>query len=303
MEMGRPFDPTEKLPVTVISHGFWQQHFGGRPDVVGRSVRLGSTAFSIVGVAHVDFEGTQPDLRWDLLAPFEAVNTARGLSPQAIRNDPIGTVVRLKPGVSAQEYESRVGATWPDILRATVPADTTLDAWTTRMGSQLVTQPLDKGLSFTLTTNPGLPRAVMLAVGLSGLIFLASCLTLVLLVVARGLRQQRHTAVKLALGGSRWRVARPDVIECGMTSILGCSGGLLIAYWGNHASRAYVPGSWQIGLAPAVITVALAMAAATTMLDGIVLVYLSSRGSLREILQFGSRTAQSYVRFVRRQMI
>lgn len=294
--MGRTFEINSDEPVAVISYGAWQNHFGGAPDVLGRTVVLGSTSLSVVGVAHSDFVGTQPDLPWDLITPLNVLNRARGVPPAALRNEIVYPVARLAEGSSAAQYQARIDAAWASILRETVPVGMTLEEWTTRRGSHLVAESLRTGQAFTLITTPGLPRALNLTLGLALLTFLAGCVTLALLAVARAVRKHRDNTIRLALGGSRWRVVRPYVVESALISLVGCGGGLLIAMWGTEMGRSFLPGEWPVVLTPSAIAIALAMAAATTIVAGGLATYLSSKGSARDTLQHGNRASQPHVR-------
>jgi predicted permease len=294
--MGRAFEPDSDEPVAVIGYWVWQQQFGGAPDVLGRTLTLGTVVFTVVGVAREDFLGTQPDLRWDLIAPFRVLNQARGIAPAAIADLGVFTVVRLEPGVSAAQYQARIAPAWPSLVRATIPAGQTFDQWLARRGSRLVVDPLSHGQAFTLITTPGLPRALHLTAGLSLLIFLASCVTLALLVVARAVRNQRNTAIRQALGGSRWRIVRPQVLEAALASLLGCVGGLLLARWGSDMAKSFVPGDWPIAVTASSVIIALAMAAGTTVLAGSLAAYLSARGSVRDVLQQSDRTSRPHVK-------
>jgi predicted permease len=296
LRMGRVFDPDSNEPVTVIAHWVWQDRFGGAADVLGRTVTLGTVVFTVVGVAAEDFLGTQPDLRWDLIAPFAPLARARGIPAAAIRDQGVFIVARLKPGVSPAQYEARIAPVWPSILQATAPAGETLEQWTTRRGARLVVDSLRHGQTFTVLTRPGLPRALRLTVALAVLIFVASCITLSLLVVARAVRDQRHAVIRLALGGSRWRIARPQVIEAGVTSLLGGLGGLLMAAWGSDLARSFVPGSWPFGLTTSAIGLAVGMAAATTALAGGLAGSLLTHRSVAEVLQSGGRTSRPHLK-------
>lgn len=292
--MGRAFDPEKDEPVAIIGSWVWREQFGGTPDVLGKTLTLGSVAFSVVGVASADFLGTQPDLRWDLITPFMTLSRARGLSPTAARAQVVYPVARLRSGVTAAQYQTRIQAAWPSILKATVPAGATLDEWRARRGSQVVAESLRKGQAFTLITTPGLPRALALTVGLSGLIFLASCVTLALLVVARAVRNQHHTAIRLALGGTLWRVVRPQALEAGMISLLGCGAGLLIAAWASDLSRSFLPGDWPIALTRSSVAIAVCMALGTTVISAGFAAYLSSRGSVTSVLQSANRASKPH---------
>ena len=294
--IGRAFDPDLNEPVAVISYRVWQQHFGGTPNVLGRTVTLGTLAFSVVGVARTDFVGTQPDLPWDVITPLGVLHTARGTAPAALGDQMVYTVARLEPDVSSERYETSIRSAWPRILEATVPSGSSLDEWSARRGSRIAVDSLRTGQAFTRITTPGLSRALILTMALSVLIFLASCVTVALLAVARGIRDQPQTAIRLALGGSRGRVLRSHIVEAFAVSLLGCIGGLLIALWGSSLAESFLPGDWPISLTSSAVSVALAMAAVTTIVGGGFAGYLASRGSIRAMLIASNRASQPYVK-------
>ena len=68
--LGRTFRPdevtvTNRDPVVVLSHNFWQRRFAGNPAIVGQTVTLNGRAFTIVGVTTEGFHGTEPYLNID----------------------------------------------------------------------------------------------------------------------------------------------------------------------------------------------------------------------------------------------
>jgi predicted permease len=293
---GRPFDPNSDAPNALISARVWQEQFGGSPDVVGATLTMGTVAFTVVGVVSPEFLGLQPDLRWDVIAPFTTLNRARGLSPAATRNQIVYTVVRLSAGVTMAQYEARLAARWPEILAQTVPTASTLEQWVSQRGPRVVVESLRSGQSFTLITNPGLPRALELTAALAAMIFLTSCVTLALLVVARAVRQQRDTAIRLALGGDRWRVLRPYVVESVCLSALGCAVGLLLSSWAVDYGAQYVPGDWTVSLMPWGVVSAVLMATLSVTVGAGLVAFMASRGSIRQVIQQTSRTTQPHVR-------
>lgn len=293
---GHAFNPNLDTPEAVISSGVWRDYFGSTDDIVGRPFTMGTVTFTVAGVMRPDFLGFQPDLRWDVLAPFTVLNRARGLTPAAARNQIVYTTVRLVAGVTPDQYAARLDAVWSTILQQTVPTGTTLDDWTTQRGPRVVVETLRKGQSFTLITTPGLPRALRLTAALSVMVFLASCVTLGLLVIARAVRYQRETAIRLALGGSRWRVVRPYLIESLNLSTIGCLVGLLLASWGSAWAAFYVPGDWQISLLPWGATSAVLMALLTVMTGALLALYVASRGSLRQVMHQTGPTTTGHVR-------
>src|SRR5262249_36763955 len=71
-------------PVVVISHGMWQREFGGRPDIIGRSLRLNAHEFTIIGVTPEWFTGVHPFLRPTLYVPHTMVKEATGTGAEAL---------------------------------------------------------------------------------------------------------------------------------------------------------------------------------------------------------------------------
>ena len=65
-------------PVAVVSYGFWQRHFGGAADVVGRRLRLDGAAFTIVGVTPPEFFGAEVGRTFDVAVPLAAEPLSRG---------------------------------------------------------------------------------------------------------------------------------------------------------------------------------------------------------------------------------
>jgi len=296
LAMGRAFDPNSDEPVVLIGYWVWREQFGGASDVLGQTMTVGTTSLTVVGVAREDFVGTQPDLRWDFLTPLRVLDRARGISPAAALDQAVYAIARLKPNVRPEQYEASIAAEWPSILRATVPPKETLERWTERRGRRVVVNPFRTGQAFTLITTPGLSRALTLTAGLSILIFLASCVTLALLVVARAVKNQRHAAIRVALGGGGWRIVRPQLIEAALISLVGCVAGLFMAVWGIELGRSFVPGDWPMALNSVGIAVAVAMAVATTILSGSLTAYFASRSSVRDALQSADRGSRPYVR-------
>ena len=100
-------------PVAVISHDFWQTRFAGRPDIVGRDIRLNGHVFTIVGVAPAGFPGPQlgsvrqlyvPMMMQAIMRPPRAGYSGEQ-NPDLLRtptNSWLFGIGRLKPGVDAR---------------------------------------------------------------------------------------------------------------------------------------------------------------------------------------------------------
>ena len=91
-------------PVLVLSYAFWQRRFAGAPDVVGRTVSVNGTPFTVVGVAKRGFFGTKPGFGPDIWAPLMMVQpvSVGGISPLGRTQNYLEMIVRLDPHVDVR---------------------------------------------------------------------------------------------------------------------------------------------------------------------------------------------------------
>ena len=109
--LGRGFTAADdqapgRSPVAVISYGMWQREFGGRPDVIGRPLRLNAVEFAIVGVTPEWFTGVHPFFQPALYVPRMMIREATGsgidvLTDRTARS--VDVFARLKAGVSIEQ--------------------------------------------------------------------------------------------------------------------------------------------------------------------------------------------------------
>jgi len=85
-------DPIAAEPVAVLGHSFWRRHFRADPSVVGRTIRIESQPFTIVGVAPAGFTGLSIVTEPDLTIPLTAVPLLTGRSPSSFAVNPARTV-------------------------------------------------------------------------------------------------------------------------------------------------------------------------------------------------------------------
>ncbi len=215
--LGRGFTPDEETAgnhhVLVLSHRYWQSHFGGDPGIVGRTVRVNGDPHEIIGVLPAGFSDWR-HLTWvDAFRPLglEAAE-ARDSNATWLR-----VIARRAPGVSRE----RGHAFFADFGRrraAEFPAANVEASWSS--------VPLHE----TLLARDG-QAVVALLVGLSGFVLLIACSNLANLLLARTMARAREFAVRAALGASRRRVLRPLVLECLLLALAGGGLALIVARW------------------------------------------------------------------------
>src|SRR5262249_16689302 len=115
--LGRALLPEEErnsARAAVISHNFWQRHFGGDPDIIGRSVTLNNVEVAVVGVAPPRFAGTLIGLGCAIWVPLtvEAQMTPNGTAASGRMRDRgdrwLQAVARLKPGVTLAQANAEL---------------------------------------------------------------------------------------------------------------------------------------------------------------------------------------------------
>jgi predicted permease len=197
----RPGSP----PVTVISHAFWERQFGRTPDVVGRTLSINRTPFTIVGVTPPSFFGPTVGRTFDVVVPL---STFGRIMPEAWLDTNFGfltMVVRLKPGQSLFAD----GVTLSPLRLA--PASTEQSYFRGQYARPL----------FTL----------MVVVAL---VLLVACATIANLLLARATARRHEMSVRLAIGGSRWRLVRQVLTESLVLAVCGAVGGAVISWWGSR---------------------------------------------------------------------
>src|SRR6476646_208450 len=222
---GRTFLPDEDQPgkprAAVLGYGAWQRHFGGDPNIIGKSVLLDDQAYSIVGVMPADF-GLPRD-RTDVwcLPGFDLKGTSR-------RSHYLQSIGRLKPGVSLQQAQTEMD-TIAERLAATYhqPGD----------GVRLVS------LQNEIVGNARRSLLVLWVAVLA--VLLIACANVAGLLLARAVGRQKEVAIRSALGGSRARLMQQFLAESVLLATLGGILGVALSYSAGRfvvaASQGAVP--------------------------------------------------------------
>src|SRR5208337_1577887 len=231
--LGRPLgreDDTLAAPlVAVLSHGYWQSAFGGDRSVLGRTIRLNGVPCTIVGVAEKSFTNLAPGKTQDFFLPIRSISQlnlgwiGNGTvpDPQAWR---VVIVGRLKNGVTVAQAQAAATLIFSnEMLHGGKPVSKAED------DPAIVLTAVPQGLSGQRRQYSNLLYVLMAAVGL---VLLIACTNLAGLALARSAARQKEMAVRLALGGGRWRIARQLLTETLMLSLAGGALGVLMAEWG-----------------------------------------------------------------------
>ena len=208
-------DPAGSPSVAVVSHRAWTTRFGRDSDLVGRTVRLGPQAFTVVGVAANPLPGPGHDP--DFWVPTAALHQ---LLPERVDlNGPFGvwleTIGRLGASTSLGDV-----TVLSALARDRLPAESE----EVRSGDwRFVARPVNH-LRLGFEYHREAARFLAVLAVITGIFLLAACSTMVLLVLTRGAEQAHELAVRRALGASRRDLVRPLAAEL---AVLFAAGGLV----------------------------------------------------------------------------
>ena len=234
---GRMLTPTDDTraaldgPVVVISHRFWLRHFGGAPDVIGRTLTLQRVPFTVVGVMPPGFFGVDVGRTADLMVPFATQPILHSGADWLAERSTwwVDVIVRLKPNQSVEQASVALRSVQPQIRAATMPD------WSEAMRAGYLDEPFTLVPAATgkseLRQRFETPLfAMVIAVGL---VLLIACANIASLLLARALARRHELSVRLALGAARWRVARLLFIESLLVAMIGAAVGLVFAKWSS----------------------------------------------------------------------
>jgi len=219
--LGRTLDAPDEVPgapdVVVIGFDLWRSRFGSAPDIVGRTVRVGETLETVVGVMP---EGFLFPVNQQLWLPLR-----EGLGASTPRNAGLRVFGRLADGVSDGEAQAEAAALRPR------PIDGVDQQAATHVHLRPEVVPF--GLGFIglprggLTADPGFYFFQILAL----VLLLVACGNVAMLVFARTATRFRELAVRTALGASRGRILSQIFVETLLLALLAAGVGVVSIDW------------------------------------------------------------------------
>jgi putative ABC transport system permease protein len=220
--------------VALISHRLWTRTYQSDPAVLGESMVVNNVPVTIVGVLPSGFTGLEIDSGIDIFTPFDAViPAARGRRQLASY-----LLGRLKPGITLEGATAQIEAGWPAVLAAVLPANMAPTERTQLMDSKPRLISLGTGTS---RIRERYSKPMFLIFGLTSLLLVLACVNLGGLLLARLNARSSELAVRVALGGTRWRIAQQMLVESGLLALAGAILALPTAYFTAVTLASFVP--------------------------------------------------------------
>jgi putative ABC transport system permease protein len=290
--LGRAFLPEEEKRgndrEVILTYGLWKRRYGGDPSIIGRSIRVDSADFTVVGVMPQQFRWQFWSNERQLFVPIGYTKTDYGRGDNSFL-----CIGRLKPGVTIPQSQAELASIAKNVA-AQYPKD---DA---NMGATAL--PIaDYGLQWLRIILLTLLAAV-------GFVLLIACVNVANLLLARGASRQKEFAIRLALGAPAGRIARQLLTENLLLALAGGAAGLLFAtiltrvlFLTFHLDTLYLPMRPvdAIHTDSRVYIFALAVSCVTGLLFGIVPAFSALRANVNDPLKEGGRgqsSARSHLR-------
>ena len=281
--LGRVFLPEEQQPgkeqEVVLSYGLWQSHFAGDANVLGRSIALNGSNYTVVGVMPRDFQfapfwATKAAI-WAPLALGERINSRTGNS--------LRVFARLKPRVNLEQAQAEMNQITARLDKEYPGTNRNVQVWSLR----------EKVVG-------NIRPALLVLLGAVGFVLLIGCANVAHMFLARSAARQREIAVRAALGAMRWRVLRQYLIESLVIALMGGFAGLLLALWGTRVLVALgpqqIPRLATIAVDQYVLLFVLIVSLITGLAFGILPAWKASAANVSDALKEGERGSSDGVR-------
>ncbi|HWA56734.1 MAG TPA: ABC transporter permease [Gemmatimonadales bacterium] len=288
--LGRAFTPEEEAgtgaPVAIATERFWQRHLRGDPAVLGRSLALNGTAFTVIGVLPREI-GYPENEGLIIPAAAEFQNAPRS------GGNYLAMVARLAPGATLDAARREMQGLAAQFAREFPATDAFLGGTVVRL----------KDAETEAAREP-----LLALLGAVALVLVIACVNITSLLLARAAERRHEAAIRTALGAGRASLLRLYLLESGWVALGGALLGLVLAWAGVPLLRHFLPGDLprvaEASLDWRVAGFALVASAVCGLMAGVIPAWQAARATrLHASLRDGGRSTAGPRRLLARQLL
>ncbi|MGH9684607.1 MAG: ADOP family duplicated permease [Candidatus Acidiferrales bacterium] len=268
--------------LVILNYALWRGSFGSDPNIIGKRIQINGTGYAIVGVTPPNFDSFIPagSLTGEHPQMWASFAFPSSFKDRSKVGRFLTVIARLKPGVNSGRAQAQMSVI-SAALAQTYPEN---DG-----GWRATIVPMQEEITGDMRP------ALLILLGAVGLVLLIACANLSSLLLSRTPGRRREIAVRTAIGGSRWRIARQLLAESMVLAVIGGSLGIFAAVCGAHALLRTTPrGLLNVPDIPVDTRVLLFTAGITLLaaiLFGFLPSYVSAHSEIAASLQDAGRTS------------
>src|SRR6478672_4885486 len=261
--------------LVILSHAFWREKFGMRPNVLGESIVMNGKPYTVVGVMPEDFDFPRRAVKLWVPAALDAPIFQQNVDAHFLR-----AIGRLKPGVTPEQLKAEI-----DLLatRVNAPDDDTVRKFYAVSLSEMISGNLRKPLLVLLSAV--------------AFLLLIACANVANLMLARGSSRQSEMAIRSAMGASRRRLIAQLLTEAALLAAIGGMLGIGIAAWGLDALKVFaannLPELTHAHVDGRALVFVVVVSAAAGVIFGLGPAFAASRTDLQDALKGTTRSSSS----------